>query len=153
MAFASNTPQPSSMFDNSMDSNPSNLNIENLQPVLFLEPPFWCSISYYELNLRVGEPFHASVRSFTVDGYTDPSSSERFCLGILSNVNRDPSVEKARRHIGMILNMDLDILFLFILKFFYFFLGFVLFCFVLALGIISFRSWCALLLHRRRSIR
>lgn len=31
---------------------------------------------------------------------TDPSNSERFCLGLLSNVNRNATVEMTRRHIG-----------------------------------------------------
>lgn len=30
----------------------------------------------------------------------DPSNSERFCLGLLSNVNRNTVVEQIRRHIG-----------------------------------------------------
>ncbi|KAJ6225266.1 hypothetical protein RDWZM_003811 [Blomia tropicalis] len=85
--------------DTSLMSSPSPGCLE-VQPVTYTEPAFWCSISYYELNTRVGETFHASQPSLTVDGFTDPSSSERFCLGLLSNVNRISIVEQTRRHIG-----------------------------------------------------
>ncbi|XP_067874270.1 mothers against decapentaplegic homolog 3b isoform X2 [Heterodontus francisci] len=79
--------------------SPTHSNLD-LQPVTYCEPAFWCSIAYYELNQRVGETFHASQPSLTVDGFTDPSNSERFCLGLLSNVNRNAAVELTRRHIG-----------------------------------------------------
>ncbi|XP_063391339.1 mothers against decapentaplegic homolog 3 [Cydia fagiglandana] len=104
------TPPPGYMSEDNdpMDHN-DNMNLAPLTPppggpeaapVLYHEPAFWCSISYYELNTRVGETFHASQPSITVDGFTDPSNSERFCLGLLSNVNRNEVVEQTRRHIG-----------------------------------------------------
>ena len=70
-------------------------------PVNYQEPQYWCSIVYYELNNRVGEAFHASHTSLVVDGFTDPSNNaDRFCLGLLSNVNRNSTIENTRRHIG-----------------------------------------------------
>ncbi|XP_026323264.1 mothers against decapentaplegic homolog 3-like isoform X2 [Hyposmocoma kahamanoa] len=83
------TPPPGYMSEDGdpMDHN-DNMNLTRLTPsppgltteaapVLYHEPAFWCSISYYELNTRVGETFHASQPSITVDGFTDPSNSER----------------------------------------------------------------------------
>lgn len=82
-----NTNQGSSMVD--------------VQPVSFQEQPFWASIAYYELNCRVGEVFHCQSTSVIVDGFTNPSNnSDRFCLGQLSNVNRNSTIENTRRHIG-----------------------------------------------------
>ncbi|XP_028167752.1 protein mothers against dpp [Ostrinia furnacalis] len=70
-------------------------------PVSYQEPLYWASVAYYELNCRVGEVFHCSSHSVVVDGFTDPSSnSDRFCLGQLSNVNRNSTIENTRRHIG-----------------------------------------------------
>ncbi|KAG0719986.1 Protein mothers against dpp [Chionoecetes opilio] len=73
----------------------------NVTPVTYQEPSHWSTIAYYELNNRVGEVFHAQTHSVIVDGFTDPSNnSERFCLGLLSNVNRNSTIENTRRHIG-----------------------------------------------------
>lgn len=71
-------------------------------PVDYQEPAFWCSIAYYELNSRVGEIFYARNSNIVIDGFTDPSnnSGQRFCLGLLSNVNRNSTIENTRRHIG-----------------------------------------------------
>ena len=70
-------------------------------PVTYQEPEYWCSIFYYELNNRVGEAFRATQSHVVVDGYTDPSTcADRFCLGQLSNVNRNSTIENTRRHIG-----------------------------------------------------
>uniref|UniRef100_A0A8C7YKP3 Mothers against decapentaplegic homolog n=1 Tax=Oryzias sinensis TaxID=183150 RepID=A0A8C7YKP3_9TELE len=73
----------------------------DLRPVCYEEPKYWCSVAYYELNNRVGETFHASSHSILVDGFTDPCNNKnRFCLGLLSNVNRNSTIEHTRRHIG-----------------------------------------------------
>ncbi|PVD36210.1 hypothetical protein C0Q70_03185 [Pomacea canaliculata] len=96
------TPPPGYLSEEGETTDSQDMAAENadLQPVTYKEPDFWCSIAYYELNTRVGETFHASQPSLTVDGFTDPSNSERFCLGLLSNVNRTQQVEMTRRHIG-----------------------------------------------------
>ncbi len=63
-----------------------------------LAPEFWCSITYFELDQQVGETFKVPSNSptVTVDGYTDPNSVDRFCLGQLSNVHRTETSDKAR---------------------------------------------------------
>ncbi|KAM9852024.1 LOW QUALITY PROTEIN: mothers against decapentaplegic homolog 4 [Aulostomus maculatus] len=65
-------------------------------------PEFWCSISYFELDVQVGEMFKVQSSSslVTVDGYVDPSGGDRFCLGQLSNVHRTAASHRARLHIG-----------------------------------------------------
>ncbi|XP_027290018.1 mothers against decapentaplegic homolog 1-like isoform X1 [Cricetulus griseus] len=90
-----------------MDTNmmapalPSNINRGDVQAVVHEEPKNWCSVVYYELNNRVGDTFQASSTSVLVDGYTDPSNNKnRFCLGLLSNINRNSTIENTRRHIG-----------------------------------------------------
>ncbi|KAG7233004.1 hypothetical protein INR49_006450 [Caranx melampygus] len=65
-------------------------------------PEFWCSISYFELDVQVGEMFkvQSNCPLVTVDGYVDPSGGDRFCLGQLSNVHRTAASHRARLHIG-----------------------------------------------------
>lgn len=69
-----------------------------------LQPPpeYWCSINYFELDQQIGETFRVSsiYPGVTIDGYTNPSAADRFCIGFLSNVHRSPAVQKARLHVG-----------------------------------------------------
>ena len=88
------------------DNQGSSMDTENnsvaAEPVPYQEPAYWASIAYYELNSRVGEIYHANSHSVIIDGFTNPSNknNNRFCLGQLSNVNRNSTIENTRRHIG-----------------------------------------------------
>lgn len=111
-ALPQETPSPGYMSedsenqDNKMDtSQPPDAGtspspVVDMAPVFYSEPVSWCSVVYYEKNQHVGEVFHASQPCLTIDGFMDPSSAERFCLGIYSNASRDLSIEQTRRHIG-----------------------------------------------------
>lgn len=103
------TPPPA--YSPSEDANLNNLadpgmdtllNGTEVAPISYQEPAFWAGIAYYELNCRVGEVFHCNSHSIIVDGFTNPpnNSTNRFCLGQLSNVNRNSTIENTRRHIG-----------------------------------------------------
>jgi len=84
------------ILNNSLDSQiPSFVPLEE-------KPENWCSVAYFEMDVPVGETFKVSshLQSVTVDGYVDPSSSTRFCLGQLSNVHRTQQSERCRIHIG-----------------------------------------------------
>lgn len=60
----------------------------------------WCRITYAELNQKIGEPFKGSSSKVIVDGFTDPSvHNRRFSLGVLSNINRNSTIETTRRAI------------------------------------------------------
>lgn len=98
-------------YDRNLDLD--SMDISDFQSSLALSPPpvlqaaslhrslGWCTVHYYEMNNRIGSPFIANNPSFIVDGFTDPNSiSDRFCLGLLSNLNRDSTIELTRRHIG-----------------------------------------------------
>ncbi|NWW37931.1 SMAD1 protein, partial [Panurus biarmicus] len=97
------TPSTSQPMDTNMMARaiPPDVHSGDVQAVAYEEPKHWCSIVYYELSSRIGEAFYASSPSIVVDGFTDPSNnSNRFCLGRLSNINRNSTIENTRRHIG-----------------------------------------------------
>ena len=97
-------PSPSGMSDDNDEQDRKS----SLGSIAYQRPPaeiddadVWCTISYYELNSRIGEPFKVTSHSVTVDGFTDPSNApDRISLGPLSNVNRNQMTENTRRHIG-----------------------------------------------------
>nr|CDS19986.1 Smad4 [Echinococcus granulosus] len=72
-------------------------------------PEYWCNIAYFELDQQVGELFKvpSHYTRVIVDGYTDPSSRNRFCLGQLSNVHRSEQSEKSRLYIGKGVELDI----------------------------------------------
>ena len=85
------TPSPTGSGGNppslSTNGGPNSTNMLEAEPVMYCEPAFWCAISYYELQTRVGETFHASQPSITVDGFTDPSNADRLVdipIGVIS---------------------------------------------------------------------
>lgn len=73
----------------------------DVEQVHYVEPEYWANVAYYELNSRVGELFRCSTNSYelVIDGYTHPScnTSNRFCLGQLSNINRNSTVSSTIR--------------------------------------------------------
>lgn len=52
------------------------------------------------MKTPVGEVFKPHKCAFVVDGFTDPNSYDRFCVGSLSNVPRNEQIERTRQHIG-----------------------------------------------------
>ncbi|KAH7731116.1 MH2 domain containing protein [Aphelenchoides avenae] len=73
----------------------------NRVPVPFVPCQYWATISYYELNTRVGEQIKVSSPTVQIDGFTDPTSNPgKISLGLFSNVNRNATIENTRRHIG-----------------------------------------------------
>ena len=72
----------------------------DIREVPYTEGEYWCSISYHEYDKRIGEKFHSNFNVVSVDGYTQPMCSHRFCIGGISNVNRNQFTEWVRRRIG-----------------------------------------------------
>lgn len=67
----------------------------------FVSCQYWATISYYELNTRVGEQIKVSAPTVQIDGFTDPTNNpEKISIGLFSNVNRNSTIENTRRHIG-----------------------------------------------------
>lgn len=86
---------------NPMSSDVNMTGLLSSQPA----PEYWCSVAYFELDTQVGETFKvlSNNPNVMIDGYVDPSGSNRFCLGALSNVHRTEQSERARLHIGKLI--------------------------------------------------
>ena len=90
------------------DSTPMDLDVvpvnaqsnNNGTQVTLEEPREWCRLAYYEMSMRVGEQYRATQAQVIIDGFTNPSNAERFCLGSLANVHRQSEVDRIRRAIG-----------------------------------------------------
>nr|CAD2181634.1 unnamed protein product [Meloidogyne enterolobii] len=85
-------------------NNPNN-NFKEVATIPFVPCQDWCTISYYELNGRVGEQVKISALECIVDGFTDPTMGEsngqhKISLGLFSNVNRNLTIENTRRLIA-----------------------------------------------------
>lgn len=105
--YPTNTPPPayspsadySQFNENSTATSP--VSMDDVTPVNYEEAQHWATIAYFELNVRVGEIYQCFNYEVTVDGFTNPqNNTNRFCLGQLSNVNRNSTIEQTRRHIG-----------------------------------------------------
>uniref|UniRef100_A0A0N5B9F1 Mothers against decapentaplegic homolog n=1 Tax=Strongyloides papillosus TaxID=174720 RepID=A0A0N5B9F1_STREA len=105
---------PSALSDDDDNTiNNSNKQYQLAQQVMYRppvndEPDYWCSVVYYELNTRVGTTYKITPLKVTIDGFTNPvDSSDRICLGLLSNVNRNSTIDNTRRHIGRGITLQL----------------------------------------------
>jgi len=65
---------------------------------LILVPIYWCAISYYEYDRKVGDTFQANSEfsKVFIDGGLNSSDGSRFCLGSLTNTVRTDAAEKCR---------------------------------------------------------
>lgn len=95
-------PGPSHLVDQSMQLQQQQqpVPIIDFQEVPYSEGASWCSISYHEFDQRLGEKYQPSSFTVSVDGFTHPACSDRYCIGGLSNVNRNEFTEWVRRRIG-----------------------------------------------------
>ncbi|XP_059142967.1 mothers against decapentaplegic homolog 4-like isoform X4 [Physella acuta] len=107
--WAESTTPPYSQAMSYWNNGQMQADMASMAPLTNQPPPeYWCTQTYFELDQQVGETFKVpySVKTVTVDGYTDPSSIDRFCLGQLSNVHRTEASERARLHIGKGVSLD-----------------------------------------------
>uniref|UniRef100_A0A6G1SFV3 Mothers against decapentaplegic homolog n=1 Tax=Aceria tosichella TaxID=561515 RepID=A0A6G1SFV3_9ACAR len=72
----------------------------DVQEIPFIDDKYWCSITYHEYDQRIGEKYHSCSPIVSVDGFTQPMCNDRFCIGGISNVNRNQFTEWVRRRIG-----------------------------------------------------
>ena len=105
-AASANQPEPASSESEKLKQgilHPDTLlqhNVSYSQIVEYEPVRHWCSVAYYEGETKLSEVYQADENQFQIDGLTDPSSSQRFCLGIINRTSRDPLTRQIRRVIG-----------------------------------------------------
>lgn len=64
-----------------------------------LAPINWCSVTYYEYDKKVGEIFTVNniVKQLFIDGGLDAAATNRFCLGSVTNVERNDACDRCRQ--------------------------------------------------------
>lgn len=74
----------------------------------YKEPPTWGSITYYELNNMIGGPFKFKKDFIVIDGYFDPSTEDRICIGSLLSLHKNETIQNTRKHIGKGMSITRD---------------------------------------------
>lgn len=99
MSVTENPPE-NQLYSTNTDLQMDQPQVIDMQQVPFTDDKYWCSITYHEYDQRVGEKYHSSSPVVSVDGFTQPMCNDRFCIGGISNVNRNQFTEWVRRRIG-----------------------------------------------------
>lgn len=85
-------------YESYFQESPSTINQSSSQS----QETGWASVSYYEMNFRIGQLFVAKTSPIQIDGYMNPPASTcaRLSIGSFSNPNRTSRIEDARKHVG-----------------------------------------------------
>ncbi|TKR94046.1 hypothetical protein L596_008390 [Steinernema carpocapsae] len=71
-----------------------------MEAVEYCYPQVWCSVDYFEETNKLGTTFASLSDTFVIDGYTAPTSTNRFSLGCIPHAKRTPESAACRNMIG-----------------------------------------------------